>query len=310
MRSRQESGSKPQIPSCAESLHNQVLCRIYHKCIDNPQQKEHWWWGGAAAWDKGLSQGPWIKAYPWHSCSTRPWPAACWAGDVATPTPAAESQAEQPRAVALVAKLHLRRNGSGERCRQSSGRLRLLSVMWVTEAWGGGGSPGDAWWNQPPSSSGDSWLAFCVRFPHSLVFPDSYLESRSELVSAFFRCEACGGLWRQEKAKKGKCRVSAPAEPPREGGSVVPCVLQPSQGPRRAWGAPATLCCFRGGSVGTVLPGVRTELPTPACGAEAKATPQTVPTVQHDNILHRFKVQFMQTSPHLKNNDISSSVPW
>lgn len=78
-------------------------------------------------------------------------------------------------------------------------------MMGVTEAWGGGGSPGDAWWNQPgvASSSGDFWLAFCVRFPHSLVFPDSYLEIRSELVSAFFRCEACGGRRKQRRASAG-----------------------------------------------------------------------------------------------------------
>lgn len=50
---------------------------------------------------------------------------------------------------------------------------------------GGGASQGVA------SCSVDAWVVFCVCFPHSLVFPDSYLEIRSELVSAFFRCEAC-----------------------------------------------------------------------------------------------------------------------
>lgn len=69
-------------------------------------------------------------------------------------------------------------------------------------------------------------------------------------------------------------------------------VLKPSQGPQKAWGTPAALCCLWRVALGTVLPGGRAELPTPTCSA--KATPQTMPTMEHGNVLHCFEVQFMQ----------------
>lgn len=60
---------------------------------------------------------------------------------------------------------------------------------------------------------------------------------------------------------------------------MVSHVLQPSLGPQRAWEPPATLRCLW-----EVL-WFRTELPTPACGTEAKATPQTMPTMEHGNTI-------------------------
>lgn len=86
-----------------------------------------------------------------------------------------------------------------------------------------------------------------------LVFPDSHLEIQPELVTSFFCSKPIGLGWGQEKAEKeekNRC-ISTSAEP--RGGSEVPRVLQTSQGPQRNWGAPATLLCLQGGSLGLEL---------------------------------------------------------
>jgi len=75
-------------------------------------------------------------------------------------------------------------------------------------------------------------------------------------------------------------------------------MLQPSQGPWRAWGTRAALCSLQGVLWGPYSQGGRSELPSPACGA--KPTPQTLLAVEHGNIQHCFEVQFLKKTHILK----------